>query len=102
MTPRSVYTAIVIVGVLMSLVVAVATPPWQANDEFDHLHNVQTLVAGSYYRLTDKGSGFESHQPPLYYLLLAGWQRYFLQLGPISFSPVSADAAGQRVVTLMR
>jgi hypothetical protein len=115
MTPRSVYSASVLVGVLMSLVVAVGTPPWEANDEGDHLHNVQTLVAGSCYRVTDKGSGLESHQPPLYYLLLAGWQRYFLHFGPLTFSPVGArsfgnayrhdvpsDGAAQRYVTLMR
>ena len=63
---------IVTVWVLMALTIAQATPAWEANDEPDHVANVATLTSGHWYRL---GTGFESHQPPLYYLLLAGYER---------------------------
>jgi hypothetical protein len=103
------------VGVFCSLIVAVATPPWEANDEPDHVRNVETLVAGRWYHITDQGSGAESHQPPLYYLLLASWQRYVLRLPsrPVVVTrpgswvrmfrhDVSTDGAHQRLVTLLR
>jgi hypothetical protein len=60
--------------VVLALLVAVLTPPWEAVDEPAHVQNVETLAGGHLYRIT-KGSGVEPHQPPLYYGLLAGWQR---------------------------
>ena len=38
------------------------------------MQNVQTLVDGRWYRIGE-ADGIESHQPPLYYLALAGWQK---------------------------
>lgn len=75
----------------LASLVAVKTPAWEANDEPSHVQNVETLVAGHWYRIPTRiptdlrsrrvpglriGPGYatELHQPPLYYLLLAGWQ----------------------------
>lgn len=65
----------------LGLSVALATPPWEANDEVDHVRNVETLAEGRAYRIPStaigEGSGdagLEPHQAPLYYLILAGWQ----------------------------
>ena len=48
--------------------------PWEAPDEPEHVQNVQTLVDGRWYRIGE-ADGIESHQPPLYYLAVAGWQK---------------------------
>jgi uncharacterized membrane protein len=56
--------------------VAILTPAWEAPDEPSHVLNVQTLVRGHWYRM-ERDAGLEPHQPPLYYLGLAGWQRLF-------------------------
>jgi Dolichyl-phosphate-mannose-protein mannosyltransferase len=65
-----------VVGIfaLLSSVVAVTTPAWEAADEPDHSQNVETLVGGHWYRM-DQGAGLQAHQAPLYYLGLAAWQR---------------------------
>jgi len=51
------------------------TPAWEANDEIDHAMYVEHIVAhGSLPRIL-LANGVESHQPPLYYLLAAAWQK---------------------------
>jgi hypothetical protein len=50
------------------------TPPWEANDEPFHVQNVENIVAGHWYRISPS-DGLESHQAPLYYALLAAYQR---------------------------
>lgn len=60
----------------MSFSVSRVTPAWESNDEPDHVRNVQLLVAGSWYRI-EPNAGYAPHQPPLYYLLLAGVQKVF-------------------------
>lgn len=72
--PTCVLLAIVAVFVVLATVIAVRTPPWEADDEPAHVLNVETLVSGHWYRMSP-GSGLEAHQAPLYYLALAGWQR---------------------------
>jgi 4-amino-4-deoxy-L-arabinose transferase-like glycosyltransferase len=57
-----------------SLTVAIATPPWEANDEPYHARNVETLRRGDWYRI-DREGGLETHQPPLYYLALAAYAK---------------------------
>ena len=71
-TPRSALIVIAIVFVGLASAVALGTPPWEANDEPYHAQNVETLRTGHWYRITPQ-SGLESHQPPLYYLGLAGY-----------------------------
>ena len=59
---------------MLAAAVLALTPPWEANDEPDHVENIETLAGGHWYRITPK-SGLESHQAPLYYLLLDAYQR---------------------------
>ncbi len=62
------------------------TPAYESADEPGHVENIETLVGGHWYNLTPHcpltartifscENGNEAHQAPLYYLLLAGWQR---------------------------
>jgi 4-amino-4-deoxy-L-arabinose transferase-like glycosyltransferase len=71
-TPYSVLVVVAVVFVGLASAVAFGTPPWEANDEPYHAQNVETLRTGHWYRITPR-SGLESHQPPLYYLGLAGY-----------------------------
>jgi hypothetical protein len=64
--------AVVALFVLLSSVVAVATPAWEAADEPDHVKNVETLASGDWYRM-EPGALREAHQAPLYYAVLAAW-----------------------------
>lgn len=115
--PTAVFIGLIFAFVALSLSISIATPPWEANDEPDHVRNVQTLVAGDLYRI-EPGAGFEAHQAPLYYYALAGMQ---LTLGiaprpPMpEFVPFEAgtqggifrhdtpmDGADQRLVGLLR
>jgi hypothetical protein len=83
---------VIAVFVLLASVIALKTPAWESNDEPDHVQNIETLVAGHWYgmhvgrtyiityggrnyTIARTSSGTEAHQAPLYYLLLAGWQR---------------------------
>ena len=72
--PRVAALLVVIVGALCSLVIAMRTPAWESNDEPDHVRNIEILASGHWYRIED-GAGYSPHQPPLYYLALAGVQR---------------------------
>jgi 4-amino-4-deoxy-L-arabinose transferase-like glycosyltransferase len=65
---------IVAIFAVLSSVVAVTTPAWEAADEPDHVQNIETLVSGHWYRM-ERGAGYAAHQPPLYYLGMSGWQR---------------------------
>ena len=64
------------------------TPAWEANDELDHLANVEYVL--QFQRLIPLRTEpwHETHQPPLYYLVCAGWQRL---LGIPAFEPVELD-----------
>ena len=76
--PIAALVAVMLVFAALTSVVAVATPAWEAADEPSHVHNVETLVAGHWYRIPRHVSlkiPSELHQPPLYYALLAGFQR---------------------------
>lgn len=50
------------------------TPAWEANDEVDHVKYVQYIIEHKTVPFIDAANGYESHQPPLYYILIAGWQ----------------------------
>ena len=84
--------AVIAIFILLASVIAFKTPAWESNDEPDHVQNIETLVGGHWYgmhvgrtemvtfggrsyTLARTSSGTEAHQAPLYYLLLAGWQR---------------------------
>jgi 4-amino-4-deoxy-L-arabinose transferase-like glycosyltransferase len=69
-----VFGVVLAVFVALSLAVALLTPPWEAADEPGHARNAIMLARGDMYRM-EPGAGNEPHQPPLYYLVLAGWHR---------------------------
>jgi hypothetical protein len=84
---------VITVFIVLSAAIAFKTPAWESDDEPDHVQNIETLVAGHWYGMhlghveivfydghrinanAGSSSGTEAHQPPLYYLLMAGWQR---------------------------
>lgn len=72
--PPVAIASVATVFVVFALAVAILTPAWEAADEPAHVLNVETLVRGHWYRI-EGNAGLEPHQPPLYYLVLAGWQR---------------------------
>ena len=72
-TPRAALGGVAGIYAALAVLLIVARPPWEAPDEFDHVRNVETLTRGKWYEI-DRSQGVESHQPPLYYLLEAGWQ----------------------------
>ncbi len=73
----------------LGTVIAIKTPAYESSDEPGHVENVETLVAGHWYGMSPNCnwftlkvtpplfacSGDEAQQAPLYYLVLAGWQR---------------------------
>lgn len=75
---------VLVVFVALASVVAVKTPAWESADEPSHVQNIETLVSGHWYGMNSKCglgaamkycTGDEPQQAPLYYLLLAGWQK---------------------------
>ena len=84
---RIALAAVLIGFVVMATVIAIKTPAYESADEPSHVRNIETLVAGHWYGMSSMChfslahkvlvdcSGTEAHQPPLYYLVLAGWQR---------------------------
>jgi 4-amino-4-deoxy-L-arabinose transferase-like glycosyltransferase len=74
---------VIVVYTVLASFIAIRTPPFEAADEFGHVDNVETLVSGHWYTIPPRCwspehklicTSNELHQPPLYYLLLAGWQ----------------------------
>ena len=61
------------------------TPAWEANDELDHVANIEHILLYGELIPLRTAAWHETHQPPLYYVLCAGWQRL---LGIPGFSPV--------------
>ena len=117
LTLRRVLRAICLMFVTLSLFVAIATPWGEANDEPDHVHNVETIVDGHWYRIR-RDAWLQPHQPPLYYLGLAGWQQLlgvpeedemvrdlhrYSPKAPVVFRHDQAnDGSAQRLFTLLR
>jgi 4-amino-4-deoxy-L-arabinose transferase-like glycosyltransferase len=71
--PDVAVSGVVLLFIVLGTVTAIATPAWENADEPGHVQNIETLTRGDWYRMRT-GSGDEAHQPPLYYLTLAGWQ----------------------------
>lgn len=68
----------------LALCYSLMTKAWEANDELDHATYVEYIVRHGSLPLIGAANGHESHQPPLYYLLVAGWQKL---LGIPAFTP---------------
>lgn len=82
--PTVALASVMIVFVFLGIVIAVKTPAYESSDEPGHVQNIETLVSGHWYGMssTCKGSaglfscsGDEAQQGPLYYLVMAGWQK---------------------------
>ncbi len=88
--PVAVLGAVVLAFVVLGTVIAVKTPAWESADEPAHVMNVEALASGHWYgidsrcrivRITPRierspeCQGPEAQQAPLYYLVMAGWQR---------------------------
>ncbi len=50
------------------------TPAGEANDELDHVQYIEYIMSTGSIPHIALANGHESHQPPLFYLLGAGWQ----------------------------
>ena len=90
-TVLAVLAVVVLTFVALATFVAVKTPPWESSDEPGHVQNIEKLVQGGWYGMaipcapgpgrwplippgTQLCQGDEAEQPPLYYLVMAGWQ----------------------------
>lgn len=70
--------------VSLSLTFGLLTRAWEADDEPAHTRYIEYIVRHDSLPRISVANGLESHQPPLYYLLAAGWQRV---LGIPAFTP---------------
>lgn len=59
-------------------------PAWEANDELDHVANIEFILTEKRLVPLRLETWRETHQPPLYYVLGAAWQR---ALGIPAFRP---------------
>jgi 4-amino-4-deoxy-L-arabinose transferase-like glycosyltransferase len=79
---------IVFAYLALTLAFSLLTPAGEANDELDHVIYTEHLLRDSAFPHISADNGHESHQPPLYYLIAAGWQKllgvrpFELVLGP--------------------
>ncbi|HUC14353.1 MAG TPA: DUF2142 domain-containing protein [Acidimicrobiales bacterium] len=99
---------LLISGVYLGLALpySLLTRAWEANDELDHATYIEYIVRHGALPRISALNGHESHQPPLYYLLAAGWQKL---LGIPAFTPsavpnpnVAAESnAGLRFLELL-
>jgi 4-amino-4-deoxy-L-arabinose transferase-like glycosyltransferase len=75
---------LVVVYLPMALTYTLLTRAFEAVDEQGHVTYVEYVVAHDAIPHIGRVNGQESHQPPLYYLLTAGWQKL---LGIPAFTP---------------
>lgn len=87
---RCALAIICLVYLAIALSYSFMTPAGEANDEFDHLAYTEYIVREHALPHIAVANGDESHQPPLYYLLTAGWQE-LLHIPP--FTPTFAPGA---------
>jgi len=95
-------------GVYLALALpyTLLTRAWEANDEIDHATYIEYIVRHGAIPRISALNGHESHQPPLYYLLAAAWQKL---LGIPAFTPsavanpnvVAESDAGRRFLELL-
>jgi hypothetical protein len=66
--------AVVLAYLALAVPFTVLTPAWENNDEGDHVGYAEHVAATGDPPRIAYANGIESHQPPLYYYLTAGWQ----------------------------
>lgn len=64
-----------LVYLVLALSYSLLTPAWEANDEMDHTTYIEYIVGHAALPRISITNGHESHQPPLYYILGALWQK---------------------------
>ena len=88
-SPRQVWVAlgfVILVFVALASIIAIRTPAWESADEPDHVYNIETLASGHWYGINTHCSYVgvlttpscrprEVQQAPLYYLIMAAWQK---------------------------
>lgn len=86
---------LVVIGfAVLCALVSLATPGWEANDEPDHVQNIEALAGGAWYRI-EPGAGLQPHQPQLYYLVMAAYQRVVgIASFPVQTTPANGTDAG--------
>jgi 4-amino-4-deoxy-L-arabinose transferase-like glycosyltransferase len=95
-------------GVYLALALpySLLTRAWEANDELDHATYIEYIVRHCALPRISGLNGHESHQPPLYYLLAAAWQK-LLEIPAFNPSAVpnpdvaAQSNAGQRFLELL-
>ena len=98
MLPQLVLVGVILIFVALGTVIAVKTPAYESADEPWHVENIETLARGHWYSMNPHcpltlrtvfscTNGDEAQQAPLYYLVLAGWQR-------VVGEPVQSSAPG--------
>lgn len=78
------------VAAVVSLTFSLLTPAWETNDEFQHIEYVEHIVETGAFPTITASNGWESAQPPLYYLAAAAWQHL---LGIPAFHPTPLPSA---------
>lgn len=66
-------------------------PAWEANDEMDHVVNIEHILEHRELVPLRLGTWHETHQPPLYYIAAAVWQS---ALGIPPFTPAEPAQLG--------
>lgn len=84
LTKRVSIVILVLTYLSLALTFGLMTRAWEADDEPAHTQYVEYIVQHNSLPRIGVENGLESHQPPLYYLLEAGWQRV---LGIPAFTP---------------
>lgn len=103
--PRHLLALILLAHTILGVIYSVAVPPWEAHDEIGHYYFAQYLATEG--RLPPPGTRVidhndESHQPPLYYILVAlatGWIDTSDDLHPV-LNPYSALMGGDAGVNM--
>jgi hypothetical protein len=88
-------TILAVVYLSLALTFSLLTRAWEANDEPDHVQYIEFILHHGAIPRISPSNGDESHQPPLYYLLGAGWQRILgIPFFSNGFNPVYSTIFG--------
>jgi hypothetical protein len=74
LTRRTSLVILVVVYLAFALTFSLLTRAWEADDEVAHTQYIEYIVKHHSIPHISIANNIESHQPPLYYLLGAGWQ----------------------------
>ncbi len=84
LTKRWCICILVVTYLALAIPFGILTRAWEADDEQAHTQYVEYIVRHHAIPHISAANGWESHQPPLYYLLVAQWQ-HLLEIP--AFSP---------------